>query len=425
MKKNLLFSVLCIFFSSCQVSFWTIIKYSPELVKELNYALKENRMEKKKEITYYYGKKFPFVFDKETIFIPCKINDVTHLVLYNTSELYARFEEQIPGNVEFPKTCKTVKERTIIRGVTIKKGLNYYHIESDFFDFKQYVGRLFSVSNDSIIPKCMSENNKNRFNLGVDAFPKWKDVMLLSFSDTSITLLDSAAIYDTTGFTSVKAMSTCIGPMIYLTVDGIEYTFLFHTESETFLSMPRYEQVYSRNNTFYYLYSNSPYEKHKKEQDVSIVGCRMGDASKIVIDTSIIQQTNTITMGDMDSIAGAILYSKNVSRPVMGMAFIANFDWIIDLNKEKMYAKKIKDTQYANPYSSYYQVNVFDTTLQISLLPVGETKYQLFSIIDSVNGEKVNMDNICQMKELLNKANGFKENQIVVLPLPSTIRLKD
>jgi hypothetical protein len=240
--------------------------------------------------------------------------------------------------------------------------------------------------------------------------------MLLNFSDTSITLLDSTGIYDTTGFTPLKTIFTCYGPMIFLTVDSIEYLFLFHTDNKTFLSIPQYRQVYSKNGKSDFLSSNSLYEKHEKEQDISIASIREKDASKFVIDSFIIQQTNTITMGNLDSITGNIIYSKNLSQPVMGMAFISCFDWIIDMNEEKIYANKIKNPEYADPNSSYYKVDIFDTTLQISLLPVGKTKYRLFSIIDSVNGEKVTLDNLCQMRDLLNKKNGFKDNEIVVLP---------
>ena len=391
-------SGLGILFSSCQISFWTVVKYSPEIVKELSYVSKEQRMKKKEGISYYYGKKFPFVFDNGGIFIPCKINDTTHLVFYNTdgSAFNINFVEQIPGNLEFPKTNKTVKERTTERSVKIKKGLKYYNIESDFFDFKQYVGRLESISNDSIVSECMPKSNENRFRLGTDAFPKGNDIMLLSFSDTTITLLDSLGQYDTTGFTTVQSDFRCIGLVVDLTVNGIKDKFFFRTDNKDFLTMQLYK-------------------KHKKESDVSVNYIKRNDANNLVIDTLIVQQTNTIKFGDLDSMEGNIYYKK-IDRPIMGMAFISQFDWIIDMNKGKMYAKKIKEIEH---YSNHYQVNVFDSTLRISSLPVGETEYQLFSIIDSVNGEKVTMENICQMSELLNKPNGFKENEMVILPPPA------
>jgi hypothetical protein len=42
-----------------------------------------------------------------------------------------------------------------------------------------------------------------------------------------------------------------------------------------------------------------------------------------------------------------------------------------------------------------------------------------------VNGEKVNAYNIYKMRELLNKENGFKDNEIVILPPKKTLFLKD
>ncbi len=369
-------------------------------------------MTKKTEIHCHYTKKYSFIFENSSIFIPCKINDTMHAVLYDTDELQFDFCEQIPGNIEFPQTYKTIEVRTILQGVTMKKGLNYYNIESDFFNFKQYVGNLISLSNDTVTPVCMPKNNITRFRLGINAFPKWGDVMCLNFSDTSITLLspnisffDTENMYDTTGFIPLKSMFTCQGLSIWLTVDSIEYEFLFSTSYKGFLSLPQYQP-------------------HQKENDVPLVRLRKKKVEN-VIDTLINQYTNTIKINDNNIIAGNIFYIKNTSlRPTLGMAFISQYDWIIDMNgKGNVYIKKINDGEYKEDFQNYYQVNIVDTVLQISLLPVGETEYQLFSIIDSVNGEKVNMENICRMRELLNRENGFKENKLVILPPRETVFL--
>jgi len=191
-------------------------------------------------------------------------------------------------------------------------------------------------------------------------------------------------------------------------VDSIEYAFLFNTGDKQSLTLPycgKYKECSSEKCDYF----DVQYEKHKKENDIYIASYRNTN----IIDTLVIQQINPITMGYLDSITGNIIYSKRTKQPIVGMAFISQFDWIIDSQKGKIYAKKIKETQaFVNPY----HVSVFDTSLRISLLPVGETEYELFSIIDSVNGEKVNAENICQMRELLNKKDGFKNNQIVILP---------
>ena len=154
--------------------------------------------------------------------------------------------------------------------------------------------------------------------------------------------------------------------------------------------------------------------------------CNGKNISILRIDTLINQHTNTIKINNYDSIEGSILYAKNKAfRPTVGMKFISQYDWIIDMHEDKIYARKIKNREYKLSTQNYYLVNIYDTTLHISLLPVGETQYRPFSIIDSVNGVKVTMDNICQMKRLLNKENGFKDNEIVVLPPPEITPLKD
>jgi hypothetical protein len=69
---------------------------------------------------------------------------------------------------------------------------------------------------------------------------------------------------------------------------------------------------------------------------------RKEDYSKVPIDTVIIQQTNTITIRNLDSMSGKIIYAKNITRPTMGIQFISQLDWIIDGYSGKIYAKKIK-----------------------------------------------------------------------------------
>lgn len=406
MKKIILFLSLCTLFNSCQVSFGTFMKYLPEVAKELDYVTKETRMAKKTETMYHYGKKSSFVFENGKIYIPCKINDTTRLLFYNTDDLSWCFCEQISANTEFPKTNKTIKVRTRFPNVTMKKGLRYYNMESIFFNSKQYVGRIYSLSNDTITPICISNNIKSNFSINMDVFPKWKDVMLLNFSDTTITLLnhyaaflDGVDTYDTTGYIPIKSRYTCRGLSLWLTIDSIEYEFLFNTDYSESLSLPYYQP-------------------HKKEKDTFIVRYRGKKDFHIVSDTIIHQVSNAIIMGESNTIEGDILYTKSKSyRPTIGMEFISRFDWIIDMNDGgKVYAKKIKENSPRNYYINFYRVSIVDSTLRITLLPVGEEKHQLYSIIDSVNGEKVNMDNICQMKDLLNKENGFLDNEIVVLP---------
>ena len=389
MRKLLICSTVCILFSSCGIGI---------AIKQLDFALTEDRMEKKTEATYYYGKKNPFVFN-DFIFLPSKINDTTHLLLYD-SGVDCEILELIPGNAKFPKVRKTMKltVRGVSSRVTAKTGLKYYNAETDFFNFKKIVGKVASASSDTNTYRCIDIMSLYRPILGLYTFPRRKNTMLLNFSDTTIMLLDSLGQYDTTGFMLVKSTNLWSGIKIYVMVDSIEYEFNFDTGNNGFLSLPQSE-------------------KHKKENDISIVGFTSVDVSGIVIDTITIQNTDAISIGNLDSMQGTISYRKKITQPNMGMEFISQFDWIIDRYRGKVYAKKIKDTKYDTiNYQKYYRVDALNGTLRISLLPVGETEYQLFSIIDSVNGEKVTTENICQMVKLLNKPNGFKDNELVILP---------
>lgn len=299
MKQFLLYIVLCILFCSCN-----ILK-EPSPIKQMDFLLKGVRMIKKTEQIYYYGKKQPFVLDENAMFIPCKINDTTYLVYYDSdmsgmSIKHGFLQEKIPYNAELPQCNKKIKlkEKTDSNEkILIKSGLKYYDIASDFFLIKNLVGVAISMSNDTIISEHGSK--KSPFTIGQDVLYNWANTMFLSFSDTTITLLDSNSLYDTTGFILIKSLFTCRGLTVCLTIDSIEYSFLFKTGSKGFLSLPQ----------------------HVEHQEHSI-------------------WTNAITMGDLSSITGDILYSNKITHPVMGLAFISQFDWIIDIYKGKIYAKK-------------------------------------------------------------------------------------
>ena len=342
MKKIALFCMISMLFCSCEIL--KIIKEEPSALKQMDFALKGIRMTKKMEQTYYYDKKSPFVFDSNAIFIPCKINDTTHLVFYDfkssgigtTSGLLT---EKIHGEAELPKCNKTIKLRTEKKTknisnhqVMLKSGLKYYDVESDFFHFKNFVTVVTSQSNDTIA----FEKNLSRFVInGI-----FDCVMRLSFSDTSIMLLDSISTYDTTGFTFVKSTFTCRGYTLCLTIDSIEYAFLFNTSDRGFIALPQYaehQKCSFVDGNFKCDYFYVEYEKHKKENDSLITSEQNG------LDTVIAQYANAITIGNVDFISGNILYTKRTVRPVVGMQFISQFDWIIDMHRQKIYAKKIKD----------------------------------------------------------------------------------
>ncbi|MDR1112202.1 MAG: hypothetical protein LBL18_00345 [Bacteroidales bacterium] len=198
-------------------------------------------MAEKMEKTYNYGKKLPFILERGAIFIPCKINGTTHLVRYSAKSRMnimggGGLREKISDNDKFPQCNKTIKLRT--NTYVLKCGIRYYDMESDFFRFKNFAGVVTSLSNDTAKYTC---ERKPRFVIGRTYFPDRKDAMLLSFSDTTITLFDSCNIYDTTGFTLLKSDNSCGTLTVYLTVDSVECKFIFSADSPEFLSLPQYK----------------------------------------------------------------------------------------------------------------------------------------------------------------------------------------
>jgi len=96
---------------------FSVLFCSCNIIKQIDFVLKGDRMTKKTETTYNYSKKSPFVFDHNAIFIPCTINGITHLMYYDIemrgiSILKGIMTEKILDNAEFPQCTKTIKLKT-------------------------------------------------------------------------------------------------------------------------------------------------------------------------------------------------------------------------------------------------------------------------------------------------------------------------
>ncbi len=89
--------------------------------------------------------------------------------------------------------------------------------------------------------------------------------------------------------------------------------------------------------------------------------------------------------------------------PLFGAKIIENFNWIIDFEKEEVYFQKRDDIKN-NSISEKIKQNNVALAVNGKLLIVNsfQSDYKNGSIIDSVQNQKVTLDNICELQNLLN-----------------------
>jgi hypothetical protein len=384
------------------------IKEIPSAIKVINYALKDQRMSRNTSELYVYQKD-KFIFKDQSVFIPCVINGKEDTLLYD-SGFSGYVKERVYHDSVFRGTTK-IKANTMAfsKSITFIKGLKYYNIKSSWFDFQNYVGEMIFVSTDTIINilSCDKNNNKIDKILGFKSMPKYNQVLMLNFSDTSMALYDSTMIYDTTEYVRIKGtfwdkkFGILATPLIYLTIDSIEYDFVFDIGSQFSLSLA------SKNHL-----------AHMKEDEIYMDGMLFRDASgRVISDTVVIQKNSYITFADWDdTIEATVMFMNEITHNNMGITFISGFDWIIDKFRDAIYIKPLYRNMIISVKNQEYTVNIVDTSLIISTrILKNNPQLPLFSVIDSVNGKKVTMENICEIKTLLNKKDAFNENEVVIL----------
>ncbi len=370
-------------------------------------------LEKKTVKEYSYGEKYKFILKNDGIYIPCIVNGLPDTLFYD-SGLDDGICRWIYSDTCFkikPIMKHTFKSATKIH--TVKQGLVVNDIQTQWFNFSKYVSFLkYNKIKEKKSPIC--EDNKRsvfrgkEFMLGNNVFMSGnyaKGRLLLTFSDTTITLLDTNSIYDTTGYIKLdvnfktnNGFSSNI-PQVKLVIDTTLYEFMFDTGSDAYIIL-------------------SDKTLHRKEKEIVYVGEYFYDLSGAVIDTVSIS-VNPVVMSGMDTLNTPIMFMKSINHNNMGIRFISQFDWIIDKHKGVMYAKPIfpiiKERGESIKLKAYKTKETTDGNLTIVAHKLNQEKvYPLGTIIKSVNGEAITAENICDYKKKLNNTNDWSKLELEV-----------
>ncbi len=365
-------------FSSCS----TLI----DGVREINYMLKYMRLEKKTTTTYFYQTQ-RFLYD-DAIYFPCIVNGMEDTLFFDTGGMGKIMERVNNDTVLKIRPIRKVRFKTATNTIEQKSGMSILNITTPWQKSEKLIGEIL-YNNVFDAPACMGESSKlNKKMASMDFMTAKNQTLLINFSDTTITLLDSNMVYDTTDYIRLNAYFKLAKkyPIVRLDIDDTIYDFYFDTGSNANLILGDSGMV-------------------AKENDRILFGYLGKDISGNICD-SVICRMSTVKMDNEYSCQEEIMHIKSFNHNNMGMQFISHYDWILDRNNSKIYAKLIRphDADNISDGKTFYKVGVVEDRLEIvthrlgqdSLLPIG-------TVVKSVGGVAITSENICEYKDMVNK----------------------
>ncbi len=186
------------------------------------------------------------------------------------------------------------------------------------------------------------------------------------------------------GFNEIKSKFHLSGVYIFLMIAGKEEKMFFDTGNAGSIILNEESQKFTSKKTFETLGNN--YFSFKS---------KINGQNKLYIN-------EPIKIGDFEYEAN-VNQTKSISKNNLGIKFIKAFDWVFDFKNEKIYFRK-NENEIENTFTKFdYAAMSNDSKLLILLKEKSQTKYNLGDEIVSVNYQKVNANNICELQDLLNK----------------------
>ncbi|OQA90914.1 MAG: hypothetical protein BWY27_00725 [Bacteroidetes bacterium ADurb.Bin234] len=358
------------------------------------------RISKKSHITYKEGCQ-KFFYYGNNILLTANVDVIVDTVLFDTG-----FYTYI-STIVFDDTNTTKKRKTQIKAINGTNTVFYdffaQDVSCDLFQAVDCLGEIIYFSSDNYPSHIRHKLSRYKM-VGLPLIQGYFNTLEINFSDSTLCVFEKGH-YDTTDYLRIKSDFFITLKKVYLTINNIEYGFIFDTGFSGGLLM-----------------NKSEYQHHMDSTDILFEGIfAYGLNGPIISDTNILKchKQNVYYTKSDSLIVNNLTFVENVDNNVMGIHFISQFDWIIDPFQEVVYVKPLtnKSRENIKKYEFTYKVDDYNDTLLIVCRSLSKQAiYPLFSIIQSVNGVKIIKDNIYYYKDLLNKPDAFKENNVVILP---------
>ena len=292
------------------------------------------------------------------------------------------------------------KERISIFGVKDPNGnISSFYIPTNI-ETEMY---LFNNQLVTILPSVKNYCSNNYFYKGIigSSFFKKSDTEKYFFDFDNLILKISKDKLDEKNYSEVKAKFFNNHFAIYLNINGYEEPFLFDT-----------------GNTAYPLIIGSN-SNIKSINYTEFVGSEGIVASGNVKANSKYCNENDLLISEYKMNTPICFTSVKVGKyNNMGLGFIKYFNWIVDFKNEKAYFKRNNILfEKHNIIPEYkYLCMIINKKLKIITKLKSETTYNVNDQIISVNNQKVTIQNICEMQDLLNKTHNWDTLKLEIIP---------
>lgn len=253
------------------------------------------------------------------------------------------------------------------------------------------------------MPKSKCSKSPIKGIIGLDCFFNQDYPLLLNFSDGKICNIDQAEMQsrlDVKGYREVKSQCRLNSIYVYLTLAGKEYKFTFDTGYSGQLILPSDSKI-----------DWDIYNKMELEGSLFVSATSITSGLETYF-----EKVPVVMAGQKLSVKPVV--SETVKSHLLGIQFIKGFDWIIDYNHNKVYAKRnhLKIDNTFNRKVSYYAKA--DQKLTVMVKDKKQTRYHLGDEIISVNGQKATPENNCDLQNLLNQTEDWSTLNLEVVPAP-------
>ena len=237
----------------------------------------------------------------------------------------------------------------------------------------------------------------------------------IDFTHNKMYYIADSVVIDTMEYIPVKCKYHRNALWVYPRINGVEYECIFDTG----------------NGAASFLLADEQRVEAPMPDDMVYEGS-FGQAIGGLTDNQrfVIARQETMELAGKEDV-GKVFYVKSLPHNNMGLSAISKYDWIIEQQYEtneggvidvndivyKMYAKPRDIETAVNPLKRDYRyvLSTADGTLKIITRRIdGNERFNVGDRIISVNGEKINEENICYYYDLLTEAKDWSEFDVQV-----------
>ncbi len=271
-------------------------------------------------------------------------------------------------------------------------------LQSELFDASH---KVMGVINLPLL-SCQSKRTFSGI-LGMDIFFENNLNMYLDFSKNQLSNIGEDQIkylLQQGNYHQVESKFKYKKIFIFLTIEDKKYRFHLDTGYNGSITIP-----YHNNHQF------------KNANRREILGASHMTISSVTTGKKISYEKMPVRFGG-ENISTIVNLSSSISAQNVGTAFMKGFDWIIDYHNQKVYVKRNSNLiaeNFERKISFGAQNN--SGRLIVSAKDVLQTKYNIGDEIVAIKGQKITVENICEMQTLLNSTEDWNDLELEVKPI--------